>query len=534
MTAPLLHDLKRRVVLHPEDAEARFALGEALYGDGLLPAAARQLEKALAIAPDHGNARRLLVRAYARDNRLAVAERVMREAVQRQPTDASLRDTLAEVLEGAGRIDDALLQLEAAAVLEPEGTERRLRLAAGYARRGNVASARRHLEEAARREPGDARLVSALESLPGPREAALDPALRGREFLLGRAREALAAEPLRDRLEPSGLQAASAALRGSDVAAVKRALVTAPPGPVADFIRAEIALADGDAERSEKALERCVEAWPELAVAWDRLGERRLVRGDGVGALAAAERARAADPKRASARVLRADALAACGRDAEAETAYIEAARDDATGPAAARLAAHRTGRRRAEESARPVGRLGALGWNPYGGIVSMLEAVVVPGRGELQITGNVGDVGRESAKVAFSYVKARAAELGIADGSADRDLHYHYDDMEFAKDGPSAGLALALAAVSAYTRRPLRPLLAASGEVTLHGAVKAVGGIHEKLVAATLHGIRRVILPRRNLFDARDLPAEVTQRLEIVYADSVPEALAEALLEPA
>ena len=126
-----------------------------------------------------------------------------------------------------------------------------------------------------------------------------------------------------------------------------------------------------------------------------------------------------------------------------------------------------------------------------------------MPGRGELLLTGNVARVGKEATQVAHSCLKARAAELGIERAVVERDLHVHYVDTENQKDGPSAGLALALAGLSALSGRPLRAGLVASGEITLQGAVRAVGGLHEKVVAAWLHEQRFVILPRKNLFQA-------------------------------
>ncbi len=110
-------------------------------------------------------------------------------------------------------------------------------------------------------------------------------------------------------------------------------------------------------------------------------------------------------------------------------------------------------------------------------------------------------------------------------------DLHLHFIDTENPKDGPSAGLALALAGVSAYTRRALKPRLAATGEITLQGGVRPVGGLHEKLLAARLAGVETVIVPRKNLFDLRELSREVLSRVSLVYVDSLPEALEHALL---
>jgi ATP-dependent Lon protease len=170
------------------------------------------------------------------------------------------------------------------------------------------------------------------------------------------------------------------------------------------------------------------------------------------------------------------------------------------------------------------------LGWNPAGGAVSPLEAVAVAGRGQLVCSGNVGTQSREAAQVAWSCLKHKARSLGVEAEVAARDLHLHFADSELAKEGPSSGLALFLAAASAFTARPLRARLAASGEITIHGEVRPVGGVHEKLVAARLAGVATVLLPRRNLREQRELWPEVAARLDIVLVGSVEDALAAAL----
>ena len=111
-------------------------------------------------------------------------------------------------------------------------------------------------------------------------------------------------------------------------------------------------------------------------------------------------------------------------------------------------------------------------------------------------------------------------------------DLHLHATDTEKNKDGASAGLALVLAGVSAYTQRPLRAHLAATGEITIMGEVKPIGGVHEKVVAAHLAGIRTILLPRRNLREGRDLPDEVAAKMELIFVDTVAEAIEKALLK--
>jgi ATP-dependent Lon protease len=235
------------------------------------------------------------------------------------------------------------------------------------------------------------------------------------------------------------------------------------------------------------------------------------------------------DPPSLAALIGLGDAHWGCGRAEEAAAAWQRALGREPGGPAAARLALLRAQSRAPGEETRPVGRIFALGWNATGGAVSPIEAVAVPGKGELIFSGNVRPTGQEAAKVAHSCLKARAEELGVRESVLHHDLHLHFADTELTKDGPSAGLALVLAGLSALTRRPLRP--AASGEVTLHGAVKAVGGLHEKLVAACLAGVKTVLLPRKNLLDARDLPPEVTSRLGLVYVDSLGEAVGAAFL---
>jgi len=186
--------------------------------------------------------------------------------------------------------------------------------------------------------------------------------------------------------------------------------------------------------------------------------------------------------------------------------------------------------RRRA--SSTTVGRIGVLGWTPVGGAVSPLEAMAVPGKGELIFSGNVGPTGREAGQVAFTCLKARAGPLGIEALVRERDLHLHFTDTEMGKEGTSSGLALALAGISAYLQEPLQPRLGATGEITLHGDVRRVAGIHEKLVASYLAGLTRVLLPRGNLRDAQQLPAVVRERVELVHVDTVADALG-AALEP-
>ncbi|MHB8877168.1 MAG: S16 family serine protease, partial [Myxococcaceae bacterium] len=176
--------------------------------------------------------------------------------------------------------------------------------------------------------------------------------------------------------------------------------------------------------------------------------------------------------------------------------------------------------------------RIGALGWTPVGGLVSPLEAVAVQGRGELFFSGNVKGTGLDAGRVSYHCLKAKAQALGIEAAVRERDLHLNFTDSDWGKDGLSSGLALALAGLAAFSGRRVRARLGATGVLTLSGEVQQVGGIHEKLTAAHLDGIRRVLLPRANRADAERLPSRVRRELELVFVASLDDALAPALLE--
>jgi ATP-dependent Lon protease len=530
--APALHDLKRLVVLEPENVEARFELAEALFGEQRFADAASQLETALAHAPEHVNARRLLARSYLADGRPVPAERVLREGVRLRPDRPELRDGLADVMEAVHRLDDALLQLEEADRLAPDDVRRLAVMADLFLKRRLLARARSVLERAVEVAPDRldlrrhlAEVVTELGGTPDRPESPLD---RGPEFLLGRTREVLGTSAL--KAAASGpLRDAAVALRLSDLKAARRALVLVPSGgeiaPLVHFLRGEVLLAEGDREKAEAAFARAALAGALAPLAAERLGELLLARGAGEEAVAQFGRASQGDDPSPTALIGKGDAHWSRGRRDEAARAWERALVREPGGPAAARLAVLRR-RPSVDEEKQGLGRIGALGWDPTGGTVSPIEAVAVPGKGELIFSGNVGKKGQEAAKVAYSCLKARAVELNVEERMSGHDLHLHFADTEMQKDGPSAGLALALAGLSALTGRPLRPYLAATGEVTLSGGVKPVGGLHEKLVAACLAGVRTVLVPRKNLLDARELPPEVTTRLGLVYVDSLREAV--------
>ena len=172
------------------------------------------------------------------------------------------------------------------------------------------------------------------------------------------------------------------------------------------------------------------------------------------------------------------------------------------------------------------------LAWTPVGGDVLFVEATAMPGEGRLTVTGQLGDVMKESAQAALSWVRGNARDLGD-DWFADHDLHVHVPAGAVPKDGPSAGVTMATALMSLVTGRPVRDDTAMTGEITLTGQVLPIGGLKEKALAAQRAGITRVIAPRRNEPDLEDLPEHLRGDIEFVWAAEVEDVL-EAALEPA
>lgn len=174
------------------------------------------------------------------------------------------------------------------------------------------------------------------------------------------------------------------------------------------------------------------------------------------------------------------------------------------------------------------------IAWTPVGGDVLFIEATSMPGGEGYQLTGSLGDVMKESAKAALSYVRSKANEMGLnQDFFAHSDFHLHIPAGAQPKDGPSAGITMAVALVSLVSGRPVRPDVGMTGEITLRGKVMPVGGIKEKVLAAHRAGLKTVLLPTRNEPDLEDLPEEVLEAIEFVFIDTVDEAL-EVALEPA
>ena len=171
------------------------------------------------------------------------------------------------------------------------------------------------------------------------------------------------------------------------------------------------------------------------------------------------------------------------------------------------------------------------LAWTPVGGDILFIEAARMPGGGKLILTGQLGDVMKESAQAAVSLLKARATDLGVAQEALDKsDIHIHVPAGATPKDGPSAGVAMFVALASLFTRRAVRPDLAMTGEISLRGLVLPIGGVKEKVLAALRAGIATVMLPARNRRDLEDVPPDARAKVEFVWIENVDEALATAL----
>lgn len=180
------------------------------------------------------------------------------------------------------------------------------------------------------------------------------------------------------------------------------------------------------------------------------------------------------------------------------------------------------------------IGLVTGLAWTEVGGDLLQIEATQVPGKGQLILTGQLGDVMKESASAAMSVVRARAERLGVElEVMQKHDIHVHVPDGATPKDGPSAGIAMATTLVSLLTKIPVRADVAMTGEITLRGRVTAIGGLKEKLLAALRGGIRTVIIPEENRKDLADIPKNVTQGMKIVPVKYIDEVLDLALERP-
>jgi len=178
------------------------------------------------------------------------------------------------------------------------------------------------------------------------------------------------------------------------------------------------------------------------------------------------------------------------------------------------------------------IGIVNGLAWTQFGGELLCVETAIMPGKGNLTVTGKLGDVMKESAQAAFSYIRSRAKTLAIdVDFYKEIDLHIHVPEGAIPKDGPSAGIAMGVSLASALTGRPVHRDIAMTGEITLRGRVLPIGGLKEKILAAHRAGIRKVLMPKENEKDLKDIPTAVSKQIEIVPVDHMDEVLFHALL---
>jgi ATP-dependent Lon protease len=188
-------------------------------------------------------------------------------------------------------------------------------------------------------------------------------------------------------------------------------------------------------------------------------------------------------------------------------------------------------------EKENQIGQVTGLAWTEVGGDLLTIEVVDMPGKGAIQRTGSLGDVMKESVEAARTVVRSRARRLGFADSVFEkRDMHIHFPEGATPKDGPSAGIAITTAMVSALSHIPVRADVAMTGEITLRGEVLPIGGLKEKLLAAHRGGIKTVLIPEENVKDLAEIPDNVKNSLEIVpvrWIDKVLELALERQPEP-
>ncbi len=180
------------------------------------------------------------------------------------------------------------------------------------------------------------------------------------------------------------------------------------------------------------------------------------------------------------------------------------------------------------------IGIATGLAWTEVGGEILVTEATLMPGRGHLTLTGKLGDVMQESAQAAMSWVRSKADEFGIPkEFNRKHDVHVHVPEGAIPKDGPSAGITLATALVSALTKTAARQDVAMTGEITLRGKVLPIGGVKEKVLAAHRAGIKNIVLPRDNEKDLADIPKNVLDTLNLYLVETMDEVLKIALAGP-
>ena len=188
---------------------------------------------------------------------------------------------------------------------------------------------------------------------------------------------------------------------------------------------------------------------------------------------------------------------------------------------------------RNLEELQDEVGKVTGMAWTSVGGETLSIEVNTFPGKSELLLTGQLGDVMKESARLGFSYVRSIGSDLGIdAEFFEKNSIHIHIPEGATPKDGPSAGISMATAVISAITKRPVHKEFAMTGELTLRGKVLPVGGIREKVLAAHRAGCTKIILPQENRKDIEEIPADIQKELQFYPVQNLQQVLDLALVE--
>lgn len=514
-----LDERKRRVALAPEDVEARVGLALALLRDGQALAAEAQVEAALARDPDHRGARLAEVRVFAREARWAKAEQAVLALVDRRPEDGEVLDAAGEVFFEMGRLLEAALAWELAVEHGLGTAERTSILGRILGQLGFRERARRHLVRAIALDPGHAETQAALRAVTlelGEEDTTV--IARGADVLVSRMREAWARREVVPALAPL-----LDAVRAGDVGAAKRKLALADAAARAsgdfDVLRGEALLADGKRDAAKAAFRAALDRGTADRLPRNRAAEIALYEGDAKEAQRLARGGAQADEDAESLEIV-GDAARTLGELDAADAAYLAAKKHGAPG-------AHtKLDELRARRSTHGAGRVLVLGWNPFGGAGSPVEAVAIPGKGELVVTGNVTRLGKEAGTVAHGFLRARATALGLGTKPTTHDLHLHYEDAATQKTGLSSGLALALAGWSAYTGVALPKGLATTGSLTLLGAVQPIDGLREKLSAAVLAECPLVLYPRRNRPQMEAVPRFVRDRQAVRAVETFDEAL--------
>ena len=169
--------------------------------------------------------------------------------------------------------------------------------------------------------------------------------------------------------------------------------------------------------------------------------------------------------------------------------------------------------------------------YSESGGDIVLIEVALMPGKGKLFLTGKLGEVMKESGKAALSYVRSRWEKLGLRkDFYKNLDIHIHVPEGAVPKDGPSAGVTITTALVSALTKTPTDPEAGMTGEITLRGRILEIGGLKEKLIGAHRAGLKKVILPKENKKDLKEIPAKVKKDIEFIFTSHLDEVLEKAL----